>query len=349
MNTLPDQEYDPAQTVDSPQIHPADATLMTSFYDQEGEEDVQGISSPFASPFQLSGASPVIEQQQATGQQRGSASAATPPPTRGRRSPLLTIALVTLAVLVASGLLWLNVFAQAAQPLTTVSTVHRQGVSPALTPTTTRLAKPTRAPTQSAGGGDTWVPKQLPAGWQAAGLQMGDAIQVLRTADAFTDREMSLDYRSVGTRAIHGGTFTAATFVMTPAARQRFLRNDVRESSNALFDLVVNTQLIRLVVTPQPQLIQFARQGQQQFAWVAVAFQFWQSRSDPEHPQQRLEGTELDPATKQPRVHHMAVLLLRVSQQQAGNTPAMGGTGWLVSNYALDLTNPADLDIVQPV
>ena len=84
---------------------------------------------------------------------------------------------------------------------------------------------------------------------------------------------MSLDFRRVGTRNNHGGTFTAATFVMTAAAKQRFLQNDIRESNNTLFDMVVNTKLIRLVVSPQPQLVNFAQLAQQQFAWVDVAFQ----------------------------------------------------------------------------
>jgi hypothetical protein len=110
----------------------------------------------------------------------------------------------------------------------------------------------------------------------------------------------------------------------------------------------MNTKLIRLVVNPQPRLVKFAQQGQQQFAWVDVAFQLWQSQVDPHNPQQRIEGKELDPATKQPRIFHMMVLLLHIAPQDAGNNPAMGGTGWLVSTYALDLPNGTPLDIVQP-
>jgi hypothetical protein len=39
---------------------------------------------------------------------------------------------------------------------------------------------------------------------------------------------------------------------------------------------------------------------------------------------------------------------LRIPPQDAGNNPAMGGTGWLVSNYGLNLPNGTALNIVQP-
>lgn len=110
----------------------------------------------------------------------------------------------------------------------------------------------------------------------------------------------------------------AATFVMTPAARRRFQQNDIRESSNTLFDTVVKNQQIRLVVSPQPQLVHFAQVGQHQFAWVDVAFAYWQSQIDPANPQQRWSGLDLDPATKQPRIHQVMVLLLHVPAAQAG-------------------------------
>jgi hypothetical protein len=118
--------------------------------------------------------------------------------------------------------------------------------------------------------------------------------------------------------------------------------------NNALFDTVANTKLIRLVINAQPQLVQYQQQGQQQFAWVDVTFQFWKSQVDPNTPAQRIEGKELDPATNQPRIHHMIVLLLFIPPQNAGNTPAMGGTGWLVSLYALDPVNGTLPDVVQP-
>jgi len=274
---------------------------------------------------------------------------------------------ILACLLVIIGLFVMNALAQTTPPLQTrgngSSQVTQQPGTSQQPPTGKQqqsTSQPTPVPTvaqthATTGQGQTmaqtssdWVPQSLPTGWTNAGLLTGDGIQALRTAVAFNDREMSLDYRSVGTRADHGGTFTAAIFVMTPAARQRFVQNDIRESNDILFDRVANSRLIRLVVNPQPQLVSFAELRQQQFAWVDVAFQLWQSQIDPHHPQRRMEGKELDPTTHQPRVHHMMVLLLRVPPQDAGNTPAMGGTGWLVSNYGLDLPTSTALDIVQP-
>ncbi len=195
-----------------------------------------------------------------------------------------------------------------------------------------------------------WVPQQLPDGWMNAGLMMGDDLQAVRTATTFNDREMSLDYRSVGTRNNHSGTFLAATFLLTFAARERFMQNDARVINNTLFDLVVSTQLVRAAINPQPRVVKFAVQGQQQFAWADVSFQLWQSHLDPNDPQhqRRIEGKDMDPTTNQPRIHHMVVLLLRVPPEAAGANPAMGGTGWLVSNYALDQAGGALPGIIQP-
>lgn len=74
-----------------------------------------------------------------------------------------------------------------------------------------------------------------------------------------------------------------------------------------------------------------------QFAWVSVSFELFQSKIDPTTGK-RVEGMELDPATGQPRVHQMAVVLLRVLPQSQGVNAPMGGTGWLVNVYALDAT-----------
>jgi hypothetical protein len=189
-------------------------------------------------------------------------------------------------------------------------------------------------------GNGTQIPQQLPAGWTAAGLITGDAREAFRTATTFTDREMSIDYRSVGTRTNHGGTMTAATFLLTPAAMTRFRQNDVRVINNVLFDQVSLEKRIQIVVNPQPQLMKFAIQGQSQLAWVDVTFSLWQSKLT---NGQRTDG--LDPATNQPRIHHMMVLLLRVPQNA---NAAMGGTGWLVSAYALNLLGGQMLDIVDP-
>jgi hypothetical protein len=209
----------------------------------------------------------------------------------------------------------------------------------------------TSMPPSSGNGTDqqtagSWLPKQLPMSWSAAGLSMGDALEAERTAVAFSDREMSLDFRSVGTRAHHAGTFTAAVFVLTLHAQARFAQNDVRASNDVLFDRVQQEQLIQAVVNPRPRLIAFMASSQQEFAWVNVSFQLWQSKRDGAGKQ--TEGFEVDPGTHQPRVHQMAVLLLRVPQHLQGANPALGGTGWLVSNYALDLPSGTNLDSVQP-
>lgn len=330
------------------------------FYEQE-EEEQPDLVTAFVAPFQHSGALPTMPGQTPSSDQSSAAApapATSPhtPPRRTRRSLMLAI-LVCLVVVI--GLVVTTVLGQPMPPLQThgspsVQPAHATlPVQPAQQPPAAKqqqaaVPSPSAAtPMQATGTSRAaqtpgqltvdWVPQHLPTGWQQAGLQFGDAIQALRTAETFTDREMSLDYRSVGTRNTHGGSLTAATFVLTPAATQRFLHNDVRESSNALFDRVVTTKLIRLVVNPQPHLVSVAQVGQQQFAWVDVAFQLWQSQLDPNNPQQRMEGKELDLVTQQPKLHHMMVLLLHVPPQDAGNNPAMGGTGWLVSTYALDL------------
>jgi hypothetical protein len=136
-------------------------------------------------------------------------------------------------------------------------------------------------------------------GWTGTGLSTGDALEAERTAWTFTDREMSLDYRNAGTQAQHSGTFTAAVFLLTPNARARFFQNDVRVINNVLFDRVEQQHLIQQVVNAQPRLVQFQFQGQQEFAWVEVPFQLWQSQLNPQTGQ-RVEGLELDPATHGP-------------------------------------------------
>jgi hypothetical protein len=213
------------------------------------------------------------------------------------------------------------------------------------TPTpTTATATPQATPQNS------WVPstqtlQQL--GWTGAGLSTGDALEAERTAWTFTDREMSLDYRNAGSQAQHGGTFTASVFLLTPNARTRFFQNDVRVINNVLFDRIQQQRLIQEVVNAQPRLVQFQVQGQQQFAWVDVSFQLWQSRLDPQTGS-RAEDLELDPATHGPRSHHMIVLLLRVTRGAQGTNAPMGGTGWLVSTYALDPAGGSLPGIIQP-
>ena len=231
------------------------------------EEEQSDLEAAFVDPFQRSNAmSTISAQAHPSGQASAIHTASATPTTKTSRKPrfsLMAIAIV-VCVVVIIGLLVMNVVAQTTPPLQ----IHGNGSSQTRgllqqKPTGNQQkppVKPTPVPpaTQTHGTngqGQTpaqpssdWVPQQLPDGWTNAGLLSGDGIQAIRTAVAFNDREMSLDSRSVGTRNNHGGTFTAATFVMTPAAKQRFFQNDVRESDNILFDMVVNTKLTRLVV-----------------------------------------------------------------------------------------------------
>jgi hypothetical protein len=365
----------PSQILSGQPVVPSNQGIQEEEASWYFEEEQPDPCTPFVAPFQISGVmptmpAPTLSSDQASGTTPSPTAPVTPPKTSRKPRFSLMKGAILACVIVIVGLFVLNALAQTTPPLTMHehgplqktqakgasaqrSTENQQQVKakPSLTPTPAHTTASSGQGQQGQTVGQAsfdWVPQQLPSGWTNAGLQTGDAIEALRTAVAFNDREMSLDYRSVGTRNDHGGTFTAATFILTPAARQRFQQNDVREINNALFDRVVDTKLIRLVVDPQPQLVKFARQGQQQFAWIDVAFQFWQSQIDPNNSKLRTEGKDIDPSTHLPRIHHMMVLLLHISADDAGNNPPMGGTGWLVSNYGLDLPNGTPLDIVQP-
>ncbi len=256
------------------------------------------------------------------------------------------------------GFLALSVFAQPAPHLTTAAKNPMQGP---LVTRTAPMARPTRTvqktPTPAMATGTAqvtlpsdWVPsvqtlQQL--GWTGVGLSTGDALEAERTAWTFTDREMSLDWRNAGTWAQHGGTFAAAVFLLTPNARARFFANDVRVISNVLFDRVAQQHLIQEVVNAQPRLIQFQVQDQQEFAWVDVSFQLWQSQLD-QQSGQRVGGLKLDPATHGARILHMIVLLLRITPGTQGANAPMGGTGWLVSTYALNPAGGSLPTVIQP-
>jgi hypothetical protein len=271
---------------------------------------------------------------------------------------MLKVALISSLIVLAMGILTFSVLAQPAPHLTTVAKNSMQKARMIHTIPTARatrivhkvLTLTVTTATPSAIAQNDWVPssKMLQQiGWTGAGLSTGDAIEVERTAWTFTDREMSLDYRNAGTQAQHGGAFTAAVFLLTPNARTRFFQNDVRVINNELFDRVQQQQLIQEVVNAQPRLVQFQVQGQQQFAWVDVSFQLWQSQLDT-HTGSRAEGLEIDPNTHRPRIHHMIVLLLRVIPGTQGVNAPMGGTGWLVSTYALDPVAGSLPAIIQP-
>lgn len=260
------------------------------------------------------------------------------------RFPYLKVVLITLVVIFTLGLLGGIFLPAGSTHLTTTSTTPLQSPPTKPTPRKQRHPSGSTPPIVSVSSPGTWVPQQLPPGWIAAGLTAGDALFAERTASTFTDREMSLDYRDVGTRGHHGGTLTAAVFLLTPAAQQRFFANDVRVINNTLFDTLESERLIQAVVPLQPNLIQFEQQGQQQFTWVTSSFLLWQSPN----PAQRTGGIATNPATGMPLIHHMQVLLLRVPPGTQGPNAPMGGTGWLVSGYSLDPPGGALPPIVQP-
>lgn len=344
-----------------PLVQPTADSSQNVFYFQDDlsleEDDADLLGSPLATPFQMSEEMPPLHSERG----QFATTTPTPPPTpqSARKFPLLRV-LILAAVIVIVILTGAMAFAQTSSPALPVHMANAPTRQATGQPTTPPRPQPTQvkknAPTttqgtgttagQNTGGSSTWIPQQLPTGWTNAGLTAGDALFGERTAIAFTDREMSLDFRSVGTRANHGGTFTAATFVLTNNARARFAQNDVRVTNNVLFDKVQQEKLIQSVVNAQPQLVKFTVVGQQQVAWVNVSFQLWQSKINANGA--RSDGFDVDPATNQPRIHRMMVLLLRIPQDEQGDNPAMGGTGWLVSNYALDLPSGTALDIAQP-
>ncbi len=321
------------------------------------EDEADGWSTQFVIPFQQSGPIPTVKPQAAQASTNQTAI-----PAQGRATsrsfPIFKVALIGALMVLAIGFLALSVFAQPAHQLTTVAKKPTQSQSATQT---TAKARPTRAAQRTstsavsttmpmASPQSDWVPSAQTLqrlGWTGAGLSTADALEAERTAWTFTDREMSLDYRNAGSLAQHAGTFTAAVFLLTSNATTRFFQNDVRVINNVLFDRVQQQQLIQEVVNAQPHLVQFQVQGQQQFAWVDVSFQLWQSQIDPQTGQ-RAEGLELDPATHGPRIHHMIVLLLRVNPGTQGTSAPMGGTGWLVSTYALDPAGGSLPAVIQP-
>lgn len=295
-----------------------------------------------AAPFQFSGALPPQPGPPIPAAATGTVTAPKPSPQtpqpRWLRPLMWGLALLVVALLLVGSIIGL---AASPRALQTTGAVGRAASVKALP----LKGPPSPAPTSPT---SSWSLSPLPAGWTGAGLSRGDAAFAMRTAITFTDREMSLDWRNIGTRAAHSGTLTAATFILTPAARTRFQQNDVRVINNVLFDRLTSEQMIQAVTDEQPHLVQFQAQAGQQLAWVEVSFHLWQERKDPAHPDNRIEGLETDPATGQPRLHRMSVLLLRVAPGTQGPTAPMGGTGWLVSNYGLDLAGGTLVDLVEP-
>lgn len=334
------------------------------------EEDIflsdPQMSGSFQQPFQISQTIPPV--MPASGQLSGTVfptntvrPTSTPPspPTlpihkkSTSQTTLFKVALLSAVILIALSFVGVVVFAAGGSsqilPTQRVTQVRIQATPPQPTSQATPspshpTVQPTASPNTTEGN---WVPDQLPDGWIQAHLNMGDALFALRTGITFTDREMSIDYRNIGTRSNHSGTLTAAVFLLTSGARQRFEQNDVRVATNALFDSVAGTQRIQAVINSQPALVAFQENGGQQFAWVQISFQLWQSHLDPQTGQ-RQDGLELVPNTNQPRTYQMFVLLLRVSPSAQDVNAPMGGSGWLVSNYALDPPNNALPNIIHP-
>jgi hypothetical protein len=357
--TTPDDQQIPeeAPIVEST-AHPADEQSHVSFLDteQEGLDDpyrMDGLSNEFAAPFQSDGI-PVVNA--AATQASAHGQAPTPGQLVARQFPTKRVFLVSLVVVVLASLFSMWVFAKPVSPSHgNASMVASRATAspPRMTPTQQTQGKattPTPVSTTTRQGSPqaSWIPpdqtlQQL--GWTAAGRTVADALQAERTAATFTDREETLVFNEAGSR-------TGAVFVLTAGGKERFAHNDVRVSNNVLWNNITDprVQLIQLVLNAQPTLVKFAAASQQQFAWVDVSFWRWQSRIDPNDQAltRRTSGIELDPATHQPRLHHMSVLLLRVNPGSQGTGAAMGGTGWLVSNYALDPAAGALPDIVSP-
>jgi hypothetical protein len=344
----PNLQPDALPPLSIPSTKAPEPPSLQEYYIREDDQEEDGsLGPPSAWPFQISTDMPIFQQPFGSGQ--GTPAPGAAKKAQGGRPRFLRIASIAALVLVilGLGLLGITVFAQPAPPLST--TVDQTAPRPTVLLQQTPMTKPTPKPTPGAIGtlpGEDWVPQQLPAGWTTAGLTQGDAVFAERTAWTFTDREEGLDCRNVGTRAQHGGTFTASVFILSPGGKTRFFQNDIRVIDNTLFDRVQSVQLVQAAVNATPSLVQFQVQGQNQFALVDVSYQLYQSQRD-SATGQRTEGLERDPTTNQPRTHHMSVLLVRVAPGTQGQNAPMGGSGWLVSSYGLDLTTP--LPITQPI
>ncbi|GER86573.1 hypothetical protein KDW_07350 [Dictyobacter vulcani] len=339
-------------------------------------DDQANQSTPFVLPFQHSGAMPTFVTMNAQGQGATGSPQPGATPTAQKRwgsfhvFKLLLIGSVVFVTILGASMF---VFAQPApSPHTTrvgsTPTARTAQASP-VTPSKPKQRPPTNTHppatpspqaitppshqgqgTQGSGNGPSGtIPsaQQLnQIGWTQAGLTLGDALELLRTGSTFTDREMSYDYRNIGTPTNHSGTLTGSIFLLTSGGQIRFIQNDVRMINNVLYDKIQSQKIIQQAVNAQPSLVQLKSiqvQGQQRtIAWVHVAFELLQSKIDL-NSGKRTEALESNPATGQPLLHHMAVILVRVAPQNQGANAPMGGTGWLVNTYALDTNTLPDL------
>jgi len=352
-NQLPDQHIPGSMPGVS---QPPDAEEPLFLFEDDVSDAASSFETQHGAPFQHSRALPPVNgslNHAPSGV--GASPISSLKPRRKLKFPLLlTVSLGALAVIVLLSVV-VTVFAVQTTPraarngapvihATASSIQHSKGKG---LPTPKASSTPFPG-TGQPGQTSSWVPQQLPNGWRNAGLTPGDALFAERTGWAFTDREEALDFRNVGTQAQHGGTFTAAAFLLSAGGKTRFEQNDVRVANNVLFKKVVATQRIQSAVNAVPSLVKFQVQGQQQFAWIDVAYQRYQSQLN-STTQQRTEGIEMNPMTNQPRIHHMSVLLVRIPPGTQGQNAPMGGSGWLVSNYGLDMPNGALVDILQPI
>jgi hypothetical protein len=198
-------------------------------------------------------------------------------------------------------------------------------------PTPIRTVATGVATTPTTGTGGSLLQTRLPTGW--GNRNPIDAQNALLEAWTFTQREMRIDFQSVGTQAQPGGTLTGSVFLLTPAAQQRFKDNDKR-SSAAFFVQIQNTQLIQIPVFDNPpfvshmQILQAQAQGGAFFVWVTVPFELAIQHGVGGQP-----VIDLNQQTQQPRQYTMQVLLMSVP---VGTGP-MGGIDYEVSDYALDM------------
>lgn len=373
-----DNIVNPAQPESTPPffyIQDQDDDLDLHLPPADEQDDQIDQSSAFVLPFQNSAAMPTVSQMTAQGTQgsMGQQQPSSPTPRKTQRGPfqivkLLLIGSVVLITIIGASLF---VFAQSVpSPSQTQGgqTNRTVGITPVTTPPIRNTPQPKKTPipqptakvsitpsptqgTQTQGqsgtpGTGTTITTVLPSaqllsdlGWTQANLSLADAFEALRTGSTFTDREMSYDYRNIGTPTNHSGTLTAATFLLTSGGKVRFNQYDKREINNDFYNQISTGKMLQQVVDAHPALIRFQVvqiQGQpHKFAWVNVYFKLFQSKIDPASGK-RVEQLERDPIKGQPFIHTMTVVLVRQSPQSQGPNAPMGGTGWLVNTYALD-------------
>jgi len=211
-----------SQLFQPPSTTPSDQA-EESFYTFEDEPfDLMG--TPWVAPFELSNEMPGLSAQAQPSSQATAIPAAPAPIKQPGKKRLFSLPMIAIFVCVAILVGMLVRMAQVqlipslqSYPTGRALVTHQIGPSQQQgTTPSSQSSTPTvqgQGQSQAPPSSPDWVPQQLPAGWKDAGLTMADDLQALRTAISFNDREMSLDYRSVGTRDLHAGTFTAASLL----------------------------------------------------------------------------------------------------------------------------------------